>query len=76
MAPTNDCFALATPYNKTPPDGVAGHRSLYLSLFGQDLAAGQTASAHARLVVSQALTEDDAVSRYRHYAAERNASAR
>ena len=31
MAPPDDCFAVSVPYNKTPPDGVAGHCSIYLS---------------------------------------------
>ena len=70
MAPPEDCFAIATPYNKTPPDGVAGHQSLYLSLFGQDLAEGQTARAHSRLVVGK-LSEQQAVEQYQQYLDER-----
>jgi hypothetical protein len=70
MAPPEDCFAVATPYNKTPPDGVAGHYSLYLSLFGQDLAAGQTARARSRLVVGRGLSDAQAVERYQQYIAE------
>jgi len=46
MAPKDDCFAIMTPY-----DGE-GHYSLYLSLFGGDVAAGQTVQAKARLVVT------------------------
>ncbi len=46
-----DCFAVATPYNQTLPDDVANHRSLYLSLFGFDVAAGQTVRARSRLQV-------------------------
>ena len=45
MARPEDCFAVAMPYNKEPPDGVAGHRSMYFSLFGGDLKAGQPARA-------------------------------
>jgi len=67
MSPPEDCFAVATPCNKTPPDGVAGHRSLYLSLFGRDLAAGQSATAHARLVVGRNLTDRQAIERYEAY---------
>lgn len=70
MAPSPDCFAIATPYNKTPPDGVAGHQSLYLSLFGQDLRAGQTARAHSRLVVGQDLSHERAVELYQQYLSE------
>jgi len=44
-APAQDCFAVLTPIE------TEGHRSMYLSLFGQDLKAGQTARARARLVI-------------------------
>jgi hypothetical protein len=40
-----DCFAICTP------DQNEGHRSMYLSIFGRDLAAGQTARARARLTI-------------------------
>jgi len=71
MAPAEDCFAVGTPYNKTPPDGVANHASLYLSLFGQDLAAGQTARADCRLVVGRNLSDAEVIERYRAYCRER-----
>ena len=67
MSPPEDCFALATPYNKTPPDGVAGHRSLYQSLFGRDVAAGQTVSARSRLVVRTGLSDEAAIGLYEQY---------
>jgi hypothetical protein len=67
MARGADCFAVATPYNKTPPDGVANHLSLYLSLFGRDLAAGQTATARTRLVVLDKPTDRQVVERYESY---------
>jgi hypothetical protein len=70
MAPPHDCFAVATPYNKTPPDGVAGHQSLYLSLFGQDLAAGETARARTRLVVGRNISDERAAALYGQYLAE------
>lgn len=73
MSPPDDCFAIATPYNKTPPDGVAGHQSLYLSLFGRDAPAGQTTRAHARLLVGQNLSDEQAVALYNQYLAERAA---
>ena len=44
-APAQDCFAVLTPIE------TEGHRSMYLSLFGQDLKPGQTARARARLVI-------------------------
>ncbi len=75
MAPPEDCFGVATPYNKTPPDGVAGHQSLYLSLFGQDLAAGQSARAQARLVVGKNITDSAAVDLYRQFLAVRKSSS-
>lgn len=65
MAPGDDCFAVATPYNMDPPDRVAGHVSLYLSLFGQDLKAGETAKARSRLVVSKGMTNAQAIEAYR-----------
>jgi hypothetical protein len=71
MARPEDCFAISMSYNKRPPDGVAGHRSLYLSLFGQDLAAGQTARARCRLIVGKDLSDETILERYRQYAAER-----
>lgn len=70
MAPPDDCFALATPYNKTPPDGVAGHRSLYLSLFGRDLPKGQTAVARMRLLIRASLSDQQAIDFYHAYLAE------
>lgn len=51
MAPREDCFAVSTPYNQDPPDGVANHRSLYLSLFGRDVAKDETVSARSRLQI-------------------------
>jgi hypothetical protein len=67
MAPPDDCFAVAMPYNKVPPDGIAGHASLYLSLFGQDLKAGQTARARSRMVIDRDLTDQRAVELYGEY---------
>ena len=45
MSPPQDCFAVLTPFEAEP------HRSMYLSLFGKDLKAGETARARARLVI-------------------------
>ena len=66
MAPPEDCFAVATPYNKTPPDGVAGHNSTYLSLFGRDLKTGQSARVRCRLVVGK-LTDERAIELFEAY---------
>jgi len=66
MSPPEDCFAIATPYNRTPPDGVAGHQSLYLSLFGRDVGPGQTARTHCRMVVGK-ISDEQAVELYSEY---------
>jgi hypothetical protein len=67
MSPPEDCFAVAVPYNKQPPDNVASHGSVYLSLFGSDVAAGQTAKAHCRLVVAKDLSDEVILRRYQEY---------
>ena len=61
MSRPNDCFAISMPY------GEEGHRSVYLSLFGRDLKAGETASAGARLVIGRDITDDRAMQLYRAY---------
>jgi hypothetical protein len=66
MSPPEDCFAIAAPYNKTPPDGVAGHCSLYQSLFGRNLKAGETARARIRLIVGP-IADEKAVELYQQY---------
>jgi len=71
MAPPEDCFAVATPYNRTPPDRIAGHRSLYLSLFGHDVEKGQTVRARTRLVVKAGLSDEEAEELYQRYVEER-----
>jgi hypothetical protein len=50
---------------------VAGHSSLYLSLFGRDVPAGQTATAHCRLVVGKDLSDATIVQRYADYLSQR-----
>jgi hypothetical protein len=67
MARPQDCFAVLMPYTLTPPDGVAGHRSIYLSLFGGDLKAGQTARALMRMVVDRGITDQKALDLYNAY---------
>lgn len=61
MAPAQDCFALSTPY------AGEGHYSLYLSLFGRSVPAGQTATARARLVIADAPTDAQILSLYKAY---------
>jgi hypothetical protein len=50
MSPPSDCFGVLTPFEGE------GHRSMYLSLFGKDLKAGESAKARARLVIGANLT--------------------
>jgi hypothetical protein len=66
MSSPNDCFAVSMPY------GAEGHRSVYLSLFGRDLKAGQKASACARLVIGSGITEGRAWEFYRAYLKEKD----
>jgi hypothetical protein len=61
MSRPDDCFAISMPY------GDEGHRSVYLSLFGRDLKAGQEASAGARLVIGKEISDDRAMELYRAY---------
>ena len=61
MAPPSDCFAVMMPY------GEEGHRSLYLSLFGRDLKVGECATARSRLVISQNVSDAQAVELYNAY---------
>ena len=61
MAPPADCFAVATPY------GAEEHRSLYLSLFGRDLKAGESATARARLIIGRGITDQQAITLYETY---------
>ena len=58
-----DCFALSTPQSGE------GHYSMYQSLFGRTLAAGDTARAHSRLVAAK-LSDAEIVERYGKFMAE------
>jgi hypothetical protein len=71
MSPPDDCFAISSPYNPSTPE-AGGYRSLYLSFFGRDVPAGQTARARCRLVVRQDLSDEQAVERYEEYLKEQN----
>jgi hypothetical protein len=51
MTRRDDCFGILTPYGKE------SHISNYMSLFGHDIEAGETASARSRLVVLPEPTE-------------------
>jgi hypothetical protein len=61
MAPPQDCFAVLTPF------GEEDHRSLYLSLFGRDLKAGEFATARARLVIGRDISDEQAIALYKAY---------
>jgi hypothetical protein len=50
MAPAEDCFAVSMPHE------TESHYSAYLSLFGRTLKAGETARAHAKLVLLKGVT--------------------
>jgi hypothetical protein len=61
MAPPDDCFAIATPYRGE------SHYSLYLSLFGRDIKAGETATARSRLVIAGRVSDQEILHLYRKY---------
>jgi len=71
MSHPDDCFAIETSYNMDPPDGIAGHCSMYLSLFGKDIRASETARVLVRLVVGRNITERDALDLYENYLREK-----
>ena len=70
MARPEDCFAVDVSYNMDPPDGIAGHGSVYLSLFGRDIDAGKSERAHVRLVVERNLSDQRAIELYEQYVKE------
>jgi hypothetical protein len=61
MAPAEDCFAIASPYEGE------GHYSLYLSLFGCDVKAGETVKARSRLEIITEGSEQEIVGLYEKY---------
>ena len=61
MAPPNDCFAISTPYEGE------GHYSMYFSLFGRDIKAGQIARARLRLVVTSVASNREIINLYQIY---------
>lgn len=66
MSPSEDCFAVSSAWN---PENLqsGGYRSLYLSLFGYEIKAGQTAKARCRLVIGRDLTEARILEIYEKY---------
>ena len=61
MTRPQDGFAVAMPYE------TEGHFSVYLSLFGRDIAAGETARAVVRLQLFEAPGDDAVVEAYRDF---------
>ena len=55
MSPPADAFAICTPQQ------TEGHYSMYLSLFGRNLKAGETTQARTRLLIAEKLTDAEAV---------------
>ena len=70
MAPPEECFAVATPY-----EGES-HYSLYLSRFGRDFKAGETARARTRLVIAASVSDEQAVALYQRYVRELSTDSR
>jgi hypothetical protein len=68
MCPPEDCFAISSPWNPVSAD-AGGYRSLYLSLFGYDLKAGQSARVRCRLIMRRNLSNDQAADCYQEYLA-------
>ena len=69
MCPPEDCFAVGSPWNPATPKG-GGYRSLYLSLFGRDVKAGQQSRARCRVVIGRGISDERAVELYRAYVKE------
>ena len=61
MAPPGDCFAMSTPYHGE------GHFSLYFSLFGRDVKAGETATVRTRLIIASRPAEEQILAWYKSY---------
>jgi hypothetical protein len=61
MSWPEDCFAISTPHQADP------HHSLYLSLFGRTIRAGETAKARTRTVVLPQSTDRDIEELYEKY---------
>jgi hypothetical protein len=61
MAPQADCFALSTPHE------TEGHYSLYFSLFGRTIRAGEVARARSRLWIAQGPSQQQVLDQYQAY---------
>jgi hypothetical protein len=58
MSPPGDCFAIATPHQ------TEAHHALYFSLFGNRVAAGETAVARVRWSLVVARSDDALLNQY------------
>ena len=70
MSRAEDCFAVSMSYNMDPPDDIANHGSVYMSLLGKDIEAGASERAHVRMVVERNLSNQRAVELQVQYTAE------
>lgn len=61
MSPSQDAFAILTPYQSEP------HYSSYLCLFGRDIKSGESATARSRLVIAPNLKESEILALYNQY---------
>lgn len=61
MAPPDDCFTIATPYRGE------SHYSLYLSLFGRDIKAGETVRSRCRLIIAAHISDEQIIDLYQKY---------
>jgi hypothetical protein len=69
MCPPGDCFAISSPWNPATLE-AAGYRSLYLSFFGRDLRAGESARARCRLMIAHKMSDQEALAAYKGYLGE------
>lgn len=61
MSPPEDCFAVSTPHQ------AEGHYSMYFSLFGRTLKAGEPARARVRIMLMTAATDKKILDAYKAY---------
>jgi hypothetical protein len=64
MSSRRDCFAVASPHQ------TESHYSLYFSLFGSNLEAGETRRASVRLVINHGVSAEQLQRHYDRYLAE------
>ena len=61
MTAADECFAISTPF-----EGEL-HESLYMSLFGRDIKAGETATAHSIFIVAENISDQEIPGLYEKY---------